>query len=1656
MSKDQNVKDIYSLAPLQEGLLFHWLLDESNSSYFDQMEYTLSGKIEADLLEKSVNKIIERYDILRTIYIYEKVKTPIQVVLKKRTAKIHFEDISHLNGEKQKNEYIERFRQRDREKGCDLSKDLIMRIALFQLGENQARLIWSFHHILTDAWCLEILYKELVHIYTSLKKGEEPQLGPVVPYKNYIRWLEQQDKEKGLHYWREYLRGYDNPAILPGSNNKPGEKQGELIRYFHTIEPSLVDGLLNIARENKVTVNTIWQTIWGILLQKYNNVEDVVYGIVVSGRNADIEGVEEIIGLFINTIPVRITLENDSRFLELLLRVQQRELLSKSYDYFPLAEVQSCSILKGNLIHHLMAYESRPVLTKKEERSKNRETSSNKNPDNLDFTVVNVEPFHQVNYDFGVVIFPNPMQLVLYYNPSAYEIDFIKNIALHINEIILQIVKNPAVDVREMEILSKEEKNRLLFDLNKTEAEYPQDKTIHELFVKQVENTPDNIAVTGQGAIGHLPPQRFIQVTYRELNKKANQLAHLLRRKGVPPHAVIGIMIDHSIEMPVGILGIVKAGSAFLPIDPEYPQKRVISMLNDCCAPILLAKTNVLDNRNFSFTALQGSRLQLPGNEIQVTPRRPQIKDFDSIGIPDRSLVNYEKYSQHIGITMFKNSVTVQATRGCPYRCAYCHKIWPKSHVVRSAENLLEEVQALYNMGVRRFSFADDIFNLDVKNSSRFYRLLLKNGIKIQMCFSNGLRGDILTKDYIDLLIEAGAVDIALALETASPRLQKFLSKNINIEKLRENVQYICEKYPHIILELQTMHGFPTETPEEAIMTLDFIKNMKWIHFPYIHVLKIYPKTDMARLALENGVSSKAIEDSLDLAFHELPGTLPFDKSLTLKIQSEYFNQYILSKERLMKLLPYQFKLMTPDEMIQKYNNFFPVEINNLDDLFRFVGISEEEAGIRQYLDEDTMLAPDLNHKMHLHFSGAKPNENALKVMLLDLSQYLPRERESHYESQGLFYETVEAPLGLMYLLTALKKVFGSRINGKIYKSRVDFDSYAQLKTLLDDFKPDVIGIRTLSFYRNFFHTVVSLIRHWGIDVPIITGGPYASSEYETVLQDRNVDLVVLGEGEETFTQLIGIIMENGGKLPDEEVLAGIAGIAFAPAKEKFRQPQTREIFMMDELGNMLAREPGSNPGTTINSSSSDLAYVVFTSGSTGNAKGVMVEHRSLVNMCCWHNRCYEVTEKDHATKYASFGFDASIWEVFPYLIKGASLHIIKDEIKLDIGKLKRYYETRDITISFLPTQLGEQFISREQPNCSLRILLTGGDKLNDFRHLPYDLYNNYGPAENTVVTSFYLVDTYKENIPIGKPVDNCQVYILSHQGAQLMPIGVPGELCIGGDSLARGYMNNIELTKEKFIFVSNLSSGRQIIYRTGDLARWLSDGNIQFLGRVDHQVSIRGARIEPGEIEFQLKNHPRVKDAVVLAEQIEDGEKELYAFITCPEPLELSELRQFLAGRLPDYMIPSYFLQIESVPLNPSGKIDRKVLFEKGKRIRGSGQYLAPQLEIERQIAGVWSRLLNVKQEEISVHDNFFELGGDSIKVIQMSSRLKELTKQDIQVSMLFEHPTIHTLGQFLNQRKIDEDGPSPTVEEEIDRYDKREQGIKRMHQRLNQRITN
>ncbi len=534
-------------------------------------------------------------------------------------------------------------------------------------------------------------------------------------------------------------------------------------------------------------------------------------------------------------------------------------------------------------------------------------------------------------------------------------------------------------------------------------------------------------------------------------------------------------------------------------------------------------------------------------SDVTLTHARPPITRLDDMPFVDRSLINYEKYNKYIGQSMVKDCLSVQASRGCPYRCAYCHKVWGKKHFVRSAENLFEEVKLFYNMGVKRFAFVDDIFNFDVKNSTKFFQMIIKNKLNVQLFYPNGLRGDILTEDYIDLMVEAGTVNIAFALETGSPRLQKLIKKHLNIDKFRKSIEYTCAKYPEIIVELQTMHGFPTESEEEAMMTLDFIFDIRWLDFPYVNVLKIFPNTDMEKIALENGISREAIAKSRDLTYDELPLTLPFDKNFSHKYQTKFLHRYFLSKERLLAVLPYQMKLFDEDELMQKYRSYMPGKFDVLANLLEVAGISKEELGVNECIPGNSYAVPDLNNKIRERFPGNRPADDALRILLLDVTLFFSGGRE-------VLYNVVEPPIGLMYLLTHLENEKGDRVNGKVAKSRMDYDSFAQLKEMVDEFQPHVIGMRSLSLYKDFFHETAANIRQWGFIGPIIAGGPYGTSDYSMILKDANVDLVVLGEGELTFCELITAIIENDGKLPGDHVLKEIAGIAFAPGREAREQ----------------------------------------------------------------------------------------------------------------------------------------------------------------------------------------------------------------------------------------------------------------------------------------------------------------------------------------------------------------------------------------------------------------------------------------------------------------------------------------------------------------------
>ncbi len=1044
MGTPQHVQNVYTLTPMQKGMLFHALLDSESVAYVEQFFFNIVGSFDPAIFEESINELILRHDILRTIFNTDIPEQPLQVVLKHRPIKLHYVSILDLN-ESDQQVYIDKLKQEDRESGFDLHQGPLMRVSLVQTIDNAYTILWTFHHILMDGWSIPLLTQEVFRIYQCKYEGIPLSLPEVPAYEQYIEWLEEEDKEEAAEFWEAYLQGYDQHVQLPQKRRQAeGYQLDSVVLELTEVQTTQ---LHQLAKTYNVTLNTLLQTAWGILLHKYNASNDAIFGSVVSGRPGFIRGIEAMIGLFINTIPVRIHCSAESSFIDCVQDIQEQALDAADYHYYPLFEIQARTRLNRDLINHIMVFENAPLGQK-------LQSFNDESP--LPFHIDNVELTQQTNYDLNVIIIPGDRVHISFdFNAFVYDRETIELVSKRFNSILEQVMYEPDIRVQDIGMVTDEEKQQILEVFNHTEVAYKADSTIHTLFEEQVLKTPDHTAVVFQDKT----------LTYRALNNKADQLAGLLRRKGVGPNQIVGIMTYHSIEMIIGIMGILKAGGAYVPIDPAYPEDRIQYILEDSGASLLLTQRQLLDKVN---------------NEIE---------------------------------------------------------------------------------------------QIDLENAA----------------------------------------------------------------------------------------------------------------------------------------------------------------------------------------------------------------------IYEFVA---------------------------------------------------------------------------------------------------------------------------------------------------------------------------------------------GGDSGHSEVKAG---------------PR-------------------------------DLAYVIYTSGTTGKPKGVMIEHHALINLCMWHQRAFKVTEADHATKLAGFGFDASVWEVFPYLTAGASLHILEES--LDVFWLNQYFEQHDITISFLPTPLCEKFMELE--NHSLRILLTGGDRLKVYRDRSYKLINNYGPTESTVVATSIQISSEQQSYPIGKPIDNYKIYIVDGQN-QLQPAGIPGELCIAGAGLARGYVNLPELTAEKF--ADNPFVPGQRIYRTGDLARWLPDGSIEFLGRMDHQVKIRGYRIELGEIESQLVHYEPVKSAVVIVNEDPSGDKALYAYFTANKDVAIDEIKRYLLKELPHYMVPAYVMQMEELPLTPNGKVDREALSKLGIQTRSLREYAAPQNETEETLTAIWQEVLGLSAE-IGIHDHFFELGGHSLKATTLAAKMHQAFDVHIPLKDIFAYPTIHGLAQRIVNAEMNAYSSIPVAE--------------------------
>jgi len=485
-----------------------------------------------------------------------------------------------------------------------------------------------------------------------------------------------------------------------------------------------------------------------------------------------------------------------------------------------------------------------------------------------------------------------------------------------------------------------------------------------------------------------------------------------------------------------------------------------------------------------------------------------------------------------------------------------------------------------------------------------------------------------------------------------------------------------------------------------------------------------------------------------------------------------------------------------------------------------------------------------------------------------------------------------------------------------------------------------------------------------------------------------------------------------GPELPEKRLMQMVtdAGISVAVTRECFRPLLISYGVYPICIEDCETAQENLQPAHGLN----NVAYLIYTSGSTGQPKAVEICHSSLRNLIQWHLAAYSLSPADHCSQIAQLSFDAAIWEMWPPLAAGARLSLVSEKLLFDPSALLRWLQDQKIDVGFMPTPMAELLLSHPGiRSIPLRALLTGGDRLwsEAPENLPFTLINHYGPTENCVVSTCCPVQaTGRQTLPpIGQPIANVRAYVLNER-QELLPVGVAGELYVGGAGLARGYLGHPDWTAEKFVPNPFNGAAGERLYRTGDRVRWQSDGKLEYLERMDHQVKIRGYRIEPGEIEALLQQQFGIKQAVVIAREDTPGEKRLVAYVVREESEACTEAnwREALLKRLPDYMIPSAFVVLEKLPLTSNGKLDRAVLMR--PEIKTGGDEGRTRTAVEAVLAGIWEQVLKVPN--VSVEDNFFELGGDSILSIQVVARAQQAGIH-ITPGEMFDQQTIAELAK-------------------------------------------
>jgi len=1438
---------------MQQGMLFHHLSSPGDSGVdLEQIVCRLPERLELGAFTQAWQAVAERHPALRTRIRWEGVDEPVQEVLDEVAPAIHAQDWRGIpSGERR--ERLERFLAEDRRRGFDLRSAPLWRVEILQTGDSEHEVVWSFPHIILDGRSFPIVLGDLFDLYEATLRGEPLLLPTLRSFRDHIEWLGGRDRAAAERFWRERLAGLGAATPLPwvatpGPTAHRGERELRLSQ-------EQTSALARAAEQSGVTLGTVVQAAFALVLGRYAGASDVVFGATRAGRRSSFEGAEQVAGLFINTLPVRVPLAPDLSAAEWLRQLRAREVDVRPHEHTPLVDVQaSCEIPAGTpLFHAILIFDDATLASRMRARGGSFAER--------DFVLL-----ERTSYPLSLYAYAEPeLLLKLAYDAPPLDDAAADRMLGHLATALGAIASDVGQRVSQLPILSADEERLLVREWNRTGTDVPEEVCIHHLIESQVRATPGATAVAF----------RDRALSYRELDARANRLAHHLVRLGVGPEVRVGVCLERSLELVVGILAILKAGGAYVPLDPSYPAERLSLMLEDAGIAVLVTERELAQN-----LPQQGHRVVRLDADAAAIARESDGPCEGGARASNLAYVIYTSGStgRPKGVMVEHQSVVNFFAGMDPWLRSKAPGVW---------------------LAVTSLSFDISVLEL-LWTLARGFQVVVAEDAHRHAARAGASRGPSPTRP-----LEMSLFYFASAERGAGDKYRLLLEGAKFADAHGFSAVWTPERHFHAF-------GGLYPNPAVASAAVAAVTERVAIRAGSVVLALHHP----ARIAEEWALVDNLSHGRVGVSFAS--GWQPNDFVLRPEGYANAREQMydgIETVRRLWRGEAVEFpgpsgELVPTRTLPRPVQPELPVWVTAAGSPETYRRAGEIGANVLTHLLGQSL--EELADRIEIYRKaraerGQDPDAGLVTLML---HTFVGDELEG-------VREAVREPM-LAYLRSSVGLIKSFAAAWTAFKKRADGGTDADLD--LASLSPEELdGLLEYSFERYF-------------ETSALFGTP-----------ERCVEMI-------ERVRAIGV---------DEVACLIDFGVDTDVALEHLRH--------LDRVRELCTRPAAAPPPESI---------------------AELIRRHGVTHMQCT-----------------------------PSL---ASLLLADPSARKTLGSI------------------GTLFVGGEAfPAATAAELARVGCR---------EIWNLYGPTETTIWSSIHRVSGESDGVPIGRPIANTQLHVLDAQ-MRLVPVGIPGELYIGGRGVVRGYWQRPEQSAERFVADPFADEPGARLYRTGDVVRRRADGVIEFLGRVDHQVKIRGHRVELGEIEAALCRHPSVREAVVVAREDAPGEQQVVAYVI-PEPgfsVAAQELRRFLRDELPEFMLPSHFVQLERFPQTPNRKVDRKALPPPGGADLPAARSArsAAANEVEEQVARIWQEVLQIT--DVAREDNFFDLGGHSLLAVKAHRRLVEAFGREVPITDLFRFPTVRALAEHLSDSSA-----GPDLAQSASRAELRRQALSQRRERL------